>query len=55
MQVSLNELTALKLVFEFVPVKDLLTAAMHNFAETSDARSKDNADICFKAITAFLK
>jgi hypothetical protein len=55
MKLSLNEITALKLVLEFVSVKDLLTSAMNNFAEQSDVHSKDNADLCFKAITSFLK
>lgn len=55
MRLSLDEQTALKLVLEFVTVKDLLTSAMHYFAESEDVRSKDNADLCFKAITTFLK
>lgn len=55
MKLSLDELTALKLVLEFVSVKDLLTSAMNHFAEQEDTHSKDNADLCFKAITSFLK
>lgn len=55
MKLSLNELTALKLVLEFVSVKDLLTSAMNYFAEQEDTHSKDNAGLCFKAITSFLK
>lgn len=55
MKLSLDELTALKLALEFVSVKDLLTSAMNYFAEQEDTHSKDNADLCFKAITSFLK
>lgn len=55
MKLSLNELTALKLVLEFVSVKDLLESAMNHFSEQKDIHSKDNADLCFKAITSFLK
>lgn len=55
MKVDLNDMAALKLVLEFIPVKDLLTAAMNNFSENEDTRSKDNADLCFKALESFLK
>ena len=55
MKLSLDELTALKLILEFVSVKDLLTSAMNYFAEQEDTHSKDNADLYFKAITSFLK
>lgn len=55
MKLSLDELTALKLVLEFVSVKDLLTSAMNGFAEEDTTKAKDNADLCFKAITSFLK
>lgn len=54
MKISLDELTALKLVLEFIPVKDLLTASMHYYADQVDIHSQDNADLCFKAITSFL-
>lgn len=53
--INLNELAALQLVLEFIPVKDLLSSAMNHMAEQEDAHSKDNADVCFKAITTFLK
>ena len=55
MKLSLDELIALKLVLEFVSVKDLLTSAMNHFAEQEYTHSKDNSDLCFKAITSFLK
>jgi hypothetical protein len=52
---NLNELAALQLVFEFIPVKDLLNASMNYFSEQEDTHSQDNADVCFKAIATFLK
>lgn len=51
---DLNELAALQLVFKFVSVKDLLSSAMNHFAEQDDTKSKDNADVCYKAIASFL-
>lgn len=53
-RLSLDEQAALTLVLEYVSVKDLLTAAMHNMSEDSNTRSQDNADLCYKAITSFL-
>jgi len=53
--INLNELMALKSVLEFVSVKDLLTNAMHNFDETDTTKSRENADIIYKAIQTFLK
>ncbi len=53
--IKLNELAALQLVLEFIPLKDLLTSAMNNYSEQEDVHSKDNADVCYKAIATFLK
>lgn len=53
-KMNLNELAALQLVFNFVSVKDLLSSAMNHFAEQEDTKSKDNADVCYKAIASFL-
>jgi hypothetical protein len=52
---SFNELAALNLVLEFIPVKDLIVSAMNNFAEQEDTHSQDNADLCYKAVATFLK
>jgi hypothetical protein len=54
-RVNLNELAALKMVLEFINVKDLLSSAMNSFAENEDIKSKDNANVCFEAISVFLK
>lgn len=51
---SINDDVALKLVLNYISVKDLLTSAMNHFAEQTDVRSKDNADVLFKAINTFL-
>ena len=50
----MNELAALRMVLEFISLKDLLTAAMHHFADNEDVRAADNADLCYKAIATFL-
>ena len=55
MKVNLNEMAALQFVLEFVSVDDLLTAAMNDFSEKEDVKSKENADLCFKALESFLK
>lgn len=53
-KMNLNELAALQLVLDYVPLKDLLVSAMNNFAEKEDVRSQENADLCSKAINTFL-
>lgn len=53
-KLHMDELAALRMVLEFISVKDLLTSAMHHFAETKDTKSTDNADLCYKAIATFL-
>lgn len=55
LKANLNELAALQLVLEFIPVEDLLVAAMDGFSDKTDVRSKENADLCFKARETFLK
>lgn len=53
--INLNELAALQFVLEFIPVKDLLSSAMNYLADQDSTHSKDNADVCYKAIATFLK
>ena len=55
MKVNLNEMAALQLVLEFIPIDELLNAAMNDFSEKDDTKSKENADLCFKALESFLK
>lgn len=52
---NINNDVALKLVLNYISVEELLTSAMNYFAEQTDVRSKDNADVIFKAIDTFLK
>lgn len=52
-KVNLNELAALQLVFEFISVPELLTAAMNDFSKGTS--NKENADLCYKALESFLK
>lgn len=56
-KVNLNELAALQLVFEFISVSELLTAAMNDFSKGTSIKDKDkeNADLCYKALESFLK
>lgn len=54
MSLNLNEMAAMELVLKYVPLNALLQAAMEGFAEKKDIRSKENSDICFKAIDTFL-
>lgn len=52
---NINQDVALKLVLNYISLEELLTSAMYYLAEQTDVRSKDNADVCFKAIDTFLK
>lgn len=54
MSSNLNEIAAAQLLLQFIPLKDLITAAMHSFAEGNSVKDKENADLCYKAIEAFL-
>lgn len=54
-KLSLNEITALYSVLEFIEVKDLLTSAMDNCYNIDTVKAQDNADIIFKAVETFLQ
>lgn len=51
---NLNEMAAVQLLLQFISLKDLITAAMHGFADGDNIKDKENADLCYKAIEAFL-
>lgn len=55
LKANLNELAALQFVTEFISISDLINAAMNGFSEESNTRAKDSADICSKALKAFLE
>lgn len=54
MSSNLNEMAAVQLLLQFIPLKDLITAAMHGFADGDSIKDKENADLCYKAVEAFL-
>ena len=51
---NLNEMAAVQLLLQFISLKDLITAAMHGFADGDSVKDKENADLCYKAVEAFL-
>lgn len=51
---NINDMAALNLVMSFITVKELLIAAMSGFAQGDTTRDKENTDLCYKALTAFL-
>lgn len=55
MKFNFNEQAAMQFVFQFISVEELLQAASIGFSETETVKSQENSDICFKALSAFLK
>lgn len=55
LNVNLNEEAALRLVLRFLSVEDLITYAMHGLNDAESPKAKDNANVCFNALEAFLK
>lgn len=51
---NINDMAALNLVMSFITVKELLIAAMSGFAQGNTTKDKENTDLCYKALTAFL-
>ena len=51
---NINDMVALQMLLSFIPVKDLVQAAMNGFAEEESVTGKENADLCFKVIKAYL-
>lgn len=50
---DLNEVAAIKLLITFIPLKEIIVAAMHGFAEGNSTKDKENADLCYKALQTF--
>lgn len=50
-----NEVAALQLVLQFTSLKELLISAQTGFDEDNTTNSHDKADLCWKAVQAFLK
>lgn len=55
LNISQKEEVALQLVLRFISVDELLKAAEDGFSQSDDVKSVENADLCFKAITSFLR
>lgn len=51
---NINDIAALQMLLSFISVKDLVHAAMNGFAEEDSLTGKENADLCFKVIKAYL-
>lgn len=51
---NINDIVALQMLLSFISVKDLVHAAMNGFAEEDSLTGKENADLCFKVIKAYL-
>ena len=50
-----NEIAALQLVLQFTTLKELLISAQNGFDDADTTKSHDKADLCWKAVQAFLK
>lgn len=48
-----NESLALQFALSFIDAKTLLAAAMRGFDEDTD-KDRENSDVCYKAIKAYL-
>lgn len=51
---NINDIAALQMLLSFISVKELVQAAMNGFAEEDSVTAKENADLCFKVIKAYL-
>ena len=50
LKLTIEELSALNLILQFTTVEDLLTAAMHGYAESEESRNKELSDLCWKVL-----
>ncbi len=52
LRLSIEELSALNLLLQFMSVSDLLNAAMHGFVsgEEVTAHNKEKSDLCWKIL-----
>jgi hypothetical protein len=52
LKMSVEELSALNLVLQFMTVSELLSAAMKGFVENEDAilKDKEKSDLCWKVL-----
>lgn len=50
LKLSVEELSALNLVLNFVSVEELLTSAMNGFSDSEDTREQEKSDLCWKVL-----
>lgn len=50
---NLNDAAALQMLLSFVPVSDLIKAAMNGFSNDDSINAKENADLCYKILKAY--
>ena len=52
LKISVEELSALNMILNFISVKELIAAAGHSFAELGESESdKEKSDLCWKVST----
>lgn len=51
---NLNNVAALQMLLSFISVRDLIEAAMNGFADKDSVQDKENADLCYKVLKAYL-
>lgn len=54
LNLSLNELSALKMVLNYISLTDLLKTALKTYGEGKSEQEKSNYNTIFKAIDTFL-
>lgn len=50
LKLTVEELSALNMILQLTKVEDLLTAAMHGYAESEESRNKELSDLCWKVL-----
>lgn len=50
LKLTIEELSALNLLLQFTKVEDLLSAAMHGFANSEENRNQELSDLCWKVL-----
>ena len=50
-----NEVAALQFVLKFVSLEEILISTQKGFDESEKASKTEKADVCWKAVEAFLK
>lgn len=51
---NLNDIAALQMLLSFMSVKELTEAAMNGFSLNDSVQDKENANLCYKVLKAYL-